>query len=476
MLQVMPFLLSAGLGLAEAPEPIPVEPVAHLQTVRWGRTSSGATRVVFQLDRGVEFLTVELADDNGLEVHLLGAELGPAREPLRADGRIVSEIFVRPDTSGTIARIQSAGPRLSARSFKLTNPARVVVDVRASSTSSSPSRRVATTRDDDPNAAAVRALDAPAPVQKTEHAERTGAPSESGFIDGVAATRENPAPTASTDSVPGEFDEFLTWVQGIKFAVEALLASETETDRAKYRRTLAYRLAERGVLAEAARTLQGAVESEGRDKSTAPADSLYLAELRLSLGNREGASSIARALPTAAATPQQRVRVARILSKTGFPTLAEPLLEGAMPLLEAREQPEATLLLARCLWDQQKLADARKITTALTSARNTPPAVLASATVLHADCLWSLGMIGEAEDFYRRATGYRLDDHEASWTSLQLGNVARREGRIGDAISHYRETVEKWPESYYATQADWFLRVAEETERLRASDAARNRG
>jgi tetratricopeptide (TPR) repeat protein len=502
MLRSVPFLVSAAVGLAEpasdmhgtvdvdalapyeatASESAAPVTTASLQTVRWGRTASGATRVVFQLDRGVEFLTVELAEENGIEIHLIGAELGPTREPLVADGQVVRDVVLRPDPNGgTVARIRSAGPRLSAKTFTLENPTRVVADIRAANTPAAPKSLARTSSDveADPNQAALDALDSPVPARKPERASTASSAEPSAFVAGVAGTlggAEAPQDTAHASEETGEFEDFLAWVQGVKFAVEALVASETEADRAKYRRTLAYRLADRGVLAEAAHTLEGALTSAGRETTTVRADSLYLAEMRLQLGEREAASAIARALPADVATPAERVRAAIILGQTGFPALAQTLLEGAIPRLTDVERPAAQLLLARALWDQQRPDDARKITGALTSARNMPAGVLASATVLHADCLWSSGHVTEAEGYYRRATGYRLDDTEASWTSLQLGNVARREGRINDAIGHYRETVERWPDSYYATQADWFLRIAEETERLRASETERRRG
>ena len=52
----------------------------------------------------------------------------------------------------------------------------------------------------------------------------------------------------------------------------------------------------------------------------------------------------------------------------------------------------------------------------------------------------------------------------------------QKEGRVADAIDHYRRARDEWPETFYGAQADWFLRVAEQTERLEGAEVVRNRG
>ena len=60
--------------------------------------------------------------------------------------------------------------------------------------------------------------------------------------------------------------------------------------------------------------------------------------------------------------------------------------------------------------------------------------------------------------------------------TLQLGNVARREGRIEDAKHHYQTTMSRWPDTFYASQASWFLRVVEELDAARQAEAGEDRG
>jgi tetratricopeptide (TPR) repeat protein len=137
---------------------------------------------------------------------------------------------------------------------------------------------------------------------------------------------------------------------------------------------------------------------------------------------------------------------------------------------------EAQLLLARAYWDRKDVEKARRYVSKLTESGHVPAALRGGVLILDADCAWAQGRTAESERLYRRALQEALDDEEASWVTLQLGNAARRTGRLADAIAHYRDARDRWPDTFYGAQADWFLRVTEQTEQLANAEALRDRG
>jgi tetratricopeptide (TPR) repeat protein len=348
------------------------------------------------------------------------------------DGR-VSRVTFRAGPAGVVARIAGGEPRLRAHVFHLESPYRVVVDVRSDDGASRPT---------------------PSP--------------EPSLVDAGAD---------SGDSGAGEdFQELLGWITDIEREVEALVRSDTEADRARHRRSLAFLLGERGLLGEAEKTLTRALGSDAHDPTTAYPDSVYLAELRLRLGDEDGAAEVARALPADRGTPREAVRLATVLSRCGLPDLARVYLEDALPRLTGLERVGARLLLARIHWERRDAAAALPLVAKLTESKHVPRKELTSALILQADCIWSLGRPSDAESYYRRALALSPAPEEASWVTLQLGNLAHRSGHIADAIEYYRRARDRWPDTFYGAQAEWFLEAARRTERLEGAEVVRNRG
>jgi tetratricopeptide (TPR) repeat protein len=283
---------------------------------------------------------------------------------------------------------------------------------------------------------------------------------------------------AQQRTIPAEtdFEDLLVWIHALQNSVEALNAADNETDRARYRRRLGYLLVQRGILVEGEKALLSAVQGEGADSATAVADSVAVAEVRLEMGERESASQIARAIDTKRATPSERVRLAEVLLDTGQPVLASNLLDQTVGSVTGVLHSEATFLLARAHHATGRNAQARDAVRRLTSNAATPKAILPAALLLHADCEFALGRAREAEALYARAVAMDLPDEDASWAALQLGNLARRDGRDEEARRRWQSTTERYPDTFFASQAAWFLRVSETVRRVNEAEADDGRG
>jgi len=482
--------------LAHPAVPVADDSLADAATLvrsRWGTTTRGATRVVFQLDRQADYLTIELADDDGVEVHLLGAEAEPLPSPMPVGSGGVRDVTFRPGPSGVVARIAGSGTPLTARTFKLDNPPRVVVDL----TQDGGSGDVPAPRVEPTGTAVTKSARADTPsvtgdvTRSDDESAGSIGPDDEDDTDTFAAASPAPSPDAAAAMAPAEpatpesaavadadgpFQDLVAWIAGLKLDANALKLSETEEERSRYRRSLAFLLAERGLVHEAVTVLTSALASGHGDRGTAFADSLYLAELRLETGDVEGAAGIAQELSSGEQTPQQRIRLARILQRCDFPDLAVANLEEVLPRLVGEPRVEAQMLLARAYWDRKDVEKARQYVSKLTASGHVSPELRGGALILEADCAWAQGRTQESERLYRRALQETLDDEEASWVTLQLGNAARRNGRLADAIDHYRDARDRWPDTFYGAQADWFLRIAEQTERLANAEALRDRG
>jgi tetratricopeptide (TPR) repeat protein len=184
------------------------------------------------------------------------------------------------------------------------------------------------------------------------------------------------------------------------------------------------------------------------------------------MGDRDGAAEVARNVVARPAAPGDRIRLAAVLLDTGQPTLAASLAQSTLEEVDGAERARATLLLAKAQWTLGQTAPARDTVRRLTSQASTPPSLLPAAVLLHADCEFALGRAREAEALYLRAAELPLSDADASWVGLQLGNLARRDGRNEEARKRWQETTEQWPDTFYASQAAWFLRVADRMQKL----------
>ncbi len=484
---------------------------ARLLSTRAGETPRGSVRVVFETDRPVEFLTVELPSENGFEVHLLGVESDdlPGPMPL-ADPRLETVSF-RSSEMGVVAKILGGATRLSALSFPLEDPHRVVVDL--STDNNSAARAAASAAEAAPTVPVARtkpivAAKSPqpksvaAPVKASGEKEAAPTPSEPTLDPSPAreaaatkTTAASPEPAGAPahrksvfeggepDDSPRlnrtgdpEFDDLIVWIHGLKTAVDALSFSETEEDRVRHRRHLAYLLLERNILIEAEKTLLTAVDNEHRDPTTAVADSVTLAEIRLRLSDPTGAADVARNVNAGRASDSERVRLAQVLLDAEDPVLAEALVKEIADRDDSTVAARASLLLARCHWDRGEIAEARDRVRALTSGRALPRELLSDAVLLHADCEFALNRTADAQALYARASSLPLSDEESAWVGLQLGNLARRDGRLEEAREHWRRAEEAWPETFYGSQAGWFLRFEEEMRRLGRAEERNSRG
>ncbi|MEZ5065273.1 MAG: tetratricopeptide repeat protein [bacterium] len=491
------FRSMAALALLLFALPAHAEDPARLIDTRAGRTPKGATRVVFQMDRPVEFLAVELPQENGIELHLLSADTTeiPSDRTIR-DGA-VQEITFRPGNAGLVARMTGGSQRVSAKAFALTNPDRVVVDLRADEGDAASVDAGMDAPGDAPRIADAPAAVRPEPkvpstpvrevaaahTKNTTPAKRAKTPPVSddeapapdpvATAEQIATIFETPSAVAPTSEDDSDFSELLGWIRVLQSNVEALNYAEDEEERAKYRRSLAFLLMRRGLYGEAERALVSSLQSPGHDSTTAVADSVHLAELRLRRGDQEGASTVARAIDVPRATAYQKIRLGDVLLQTGFPALAADLLSESRDQVDGEAAARATLLLARARWDQGDAKSALAILRDLERTGGAPEESRAAAWVLLADCLAATDQVAEARSWYEKASRLSLGDEEASWVGLQLGNLARKQGRQDDAIARYRETVERYPNTFYATQAEWFLRVAQQLQVLRVVEASR---
>lgn len=452
-------------------------PAAHIVATRAAQKSGGATRVVFETDRPVEYLSVELPSGNGFSIHLLDVDGTSLPATFAPKNGLIDRVSFRGSANGVVAELTGARGELHAHAFTLPNPPRVVVDLttdpeggRMSSAPASPPRVA--------DAVPVR-KSPPAPTVTVVKGESAPKSADAGEDDRTIFEETSASQVAAQQrSVPQEtdFEDLLVWIHALQNSVEALNAADNETDRARYRRRLGYLLVQRGILVEGEKALLSAVQSDGADSATAVGDSVAVAEVRVEMGERESASEIARSIDTKRAKPSERVRLAEVLLDTGQPVLAANLLEKTVGSLTGQLHSEATYLMARAFHATGKNAQAREAVRNLTSNAATPKSLMPAALLLHADCEFALGKAREAEALYARAAALDLPDEDASWAALQLGNLARRDGRDEEARRRWQTTAEKYPDTFFASQAQWFLRVSETIERVNVAEAGDGRG
>jgi tetratricopeptide (TPR) repeat protein len=275
---------------------------------------------------------------------------------------------------------------------------------------------------------------------------------------------------------PDEFTDLLAWIHRLRSQLTALEATKEPADLARLRRGLAMILAERGFYREAETALVAALATGAVNAAHTFADSLYLAELRLETGRVDEAAELARALDPERQVPAHRLRLATILWKSGFPQLAITHIESMMQVLDPTQLAEARLLKGRCFWDLGRSEDALQIARTLMGDEAASEKVAVAARILGADCLFALGRMSESERLYREVIDSDLGPNEAAWTRLQLGHLARRAGRLNEALALYRTSLEVSPNTHYAAQAQWFLRVADRMKQAEARQAEWERG
>jgi len=466
--------LLAATGVAVA---APAGLGSTITKTRWGHTPRGDTRVVFELDEAVEW-TVN-ADPAGMmfEVRLVGADPPDGDGSMAISDQRVDSVMLRPDESGTVALITSSGQPLRVKSFELKDPPRVVLDLGprepAAPAAPKPAVAAAEPKPATPKPAVAAAAAKPATPKSTAPTPAPPTP--------AALPAPTPAPPVAAAPTPRhdreDFDDLMAWLHELDGRVQDLSESRTEREQARGRRSLAYFLADRGITREAERALEASLASSEHERSTAGADSLFLAELRVEIGDSGGALAIADRLADEPSAAPDRLRLAKVYSACRRSEAARNLLQKAIADLRDAERAEGLLLLAQCHWDERDPKAALPILETLTGAEPADPAVRRRVLVLEADCLWALDRTKEARLRYERAARLELPADEASWVMLQLGNVARREGRLADAKHHYRTAMERWPETPYASQAGWFLSVVEEIESAQQrAEVAADRG
>ena len=484
---------------------------ARLLDARVGRTPKGMPRLVLETDRPVQFLTVELAQENGFEVHLLGSD--PVPPPVAPfHDAVIKALTFREGPQGLVARVTLTGPRRVGTSFSLESPSRVVLDLlpQPGETSTlaaatlpptpSPAPRAATR----PPAAAVSTVtkaatsarpkdaalhvdlgDAEGAVEALDDAGAdTTAPATSPIpAPAPKATRSSPDTAASAatqatknDDVPPELQDLLGWLGELRGTIDSIRSSRDHAARAGARRHLAQLLEDRGLWEEAEKALLSVGSGAKKEDARGAADSLKVAELRVKRGRVEDAMAIAAALDATQVSATDRVRLAAIFLAGDRPAEADSLTRPLLDDLTGVDRDRAAWIVARSLWDRGDASAALPLATALASGTSTPADLLPGALLLEADCLCALERGSEAKSLYERAADLRLSPDEASWATLQLGNLARREGRLADAKRHYETTRDTWPDTFYASQADWFLRFDDRMKALREAGTGKNRG
>jgi tetratricopeptide (TPR) repeat protein len=451
---------------------------ATITKTRWGKTARDETRVVFELDHSVAWSVN--ADPGGMvfEVRLTGAVPGTTVGPMNIRDARIDAVTIRDDERGTVARITSAGKPLRVKSFELADPPRVVLDLGPKDLEAP-----APTAKAEPAAKAAPPKPAPPTPKLTAAPPQPAAPKAAApVVAAVKPVRETPEPAAPAPVAPArrnsqeDFDDLMAWLHELDGRVETLGASRSEREQARGRRSLAYFLAERGISQDAERALTASLASDDRDRSAAPADSLFLAELRAEIGDSDGAIAIADDLAGELSSAPELLRVARVYSECRRPDAARDLLQKTLADLKGEDRTDGLLLLAQSHWDERDPESALPILETLTASDVAAGDTYDRALILQADCLWALSRTREARLRYERAARQQLPPDEASWVMLQLGNVARREGRLEDAKQHYRITMDRWPETFYASQAGWFLRVVEEIESAQRGTDGQDRG
>lgn len=492
-------LFAAGLGIVS---PAPADdglPPARVLDARVGRTPRGMPRLVLETDRPVQFLTVELAQENGFEVHLLGTDpVPPPVAPVR--DAVIRAITFRDGPQGLVARVTLEGGRRIGTSFPLDNPPRVVLDLlpdpdaapvlatatppglpvaspaprkqvrpatappRETTVTSSPGDR-ALHLDPDATPAKPTADDAPKPATRDAGSAATHAPS------GAPAKGDS----AKRDDLPPELSDLFGWLGDLRASIDSIREGRDQAARSAARRQLAALLEERGLWDEAEKALLSASRG-ARNGPTGAADSLKVAELRIKRGDATGALAVATALDTVRTLPEERVRLAAVYLAAEQPAIAESLALPMIDALEGAPSARARWVTARSRWDRGDAAAALPLAAKLAADPATPADLLPGAVLLEADCLCALERTKEARGVYERASELHLSDNDASWTALQLGNLARRDGRLDDAKRHYETARDSWPDTFYASQADWFLRFDDRLRSLRDAGAGKSRG
>ncbi len=275
--------------------------------------------------------------------------------------------------------------------------------------------------------------------------------------------------------IPPELADLFGWLGDLRASLDSIRGRRDQAERSAARRRLAALLEDRGLWDEAEKALLSAARG-ARNGPTGTADSLKVAELRIKRGDATGALAVAAALDTARTLPEERVRLAAVFLGAERPETAEALARPMIDTLEGAPSARAAWVTARARWDRGDAAAALPLAAKLAADPGTPAELLPAAVLLEADCLCALERTQEARPVYERAAALRLSDNDASWTALQLGNLARREGRLADAKRHYENARDAWPDTFYATQADWFLRFDDRLRALRDAGAGDRRG
>lgn len=484
----------AGLAIASVAsgdEPIPP---GHVLSARVGRTERGVPRVVIEMDRPVQFLTVEHAQGNGFDVILLGTDTTSVPAASVAGDEVVRSLDFHASASGLVARVTLGEERRSGRAYALENPTRVVLDLplpgepadtAASSRNSAATTPARKTPSAPKHAASTSPARVPASTPPVAAAPRDTSPAHATATapESTIATElshaERAAADADTSARPGaekDLGEVIAWVHDLKNVIESIRKSGDGASRARARRGLAQLLQQRGLYIEAEKALLGAAATAPGDTSAAIRDSLDVAELRVARGDVAGALAVASVLDASRVSSEDRVRLARVLLDSDKPDLAESVLAPALAALDGAPKARAALLMARSHWDRADPKKALPYAVELVASTSTPEDVFSRAIMLQADCLCALDRAKEARQLYEQASKLSLTAEDASWAWLQLGNLARREGRLDEAKQCYETTKERWPESFYASQADWFLRFDERLRALRDADAGKTRG
>jgi tetratricopeptide (TPR) repeat protein len=77
-----------------------------------------------------------------------------------------------------------------------------------------------------------------------------------------------------------------------------------------------------------------------------------------------------------------------------------------------------------------------------------------------ADLLYKEGRADKALGYYKRAVRKFPSFQDTPWGLFQIGNIYRNDGNYEDAIKAYKVVIDKFPDDYWARQAEWKMEDA----------------
>lgn len=145
--------------------------------------------------------------------------------------------------------------------------------------------------------------------------------------------------------------------------------------------------------------------------------------------------------------------------KSAEERLAELEAPAAVDTAKAPEQVNADS--QKLAVDTQKpAADSQKAEVAPAAVAETAPAVVGEASIANANMLFKAGSLEAALQMYKSLIEKEVSPDERYFAMLQMGNIYREMRDFHSAVTRYREVVQQFPDSDWATEAERALEDA----------------